>query len=427
MKNINSLEAEANVIGSIILHNNCICEAIDILKPEDFYDLKHQVIYKNLRDMYEKSVSIDIITLSENLGQSLKEVGGISYLSSMVNSIVTTTNIRQYAEIVKEKSNLRKLLKVFNSSLSTLQKGEDTSEDLIKKAQNELLDINGSNKKDTGNMTEIMTKFMDTLQTRYENGGDIQGIKSGYKAIDTMLGGLAREDLIILAARPSMGKTSMALNILLNTVFKAKAKAAFFNLEMGTIQVMDRAISIYTGIPMKNIKSACFTEEQWLKVSKVATDFARSSIKLYDKIFTLSAIKAECKSLSIKQELDIVIIDYLQLIDSEQKRENRNQDISSITRSLKLMAKELDITIIILSQLSRAPETRADHRPMLSDLRESGSIEQDADVVLFLYRDEYYNADTESKDIIECIVAKNRNGEVGTAKLKWQAEVQRIK
>lgn len=427
MKNINSLEAEANVIGSIILHNNCLCEVIDILKPEDFYDLKHQVIYKNLRDMYEKSVSIDIITLSENLGQSLKEVGGISYLSSMVNSIVTTTNIRQYAEIVKEKSNLRKLLKVFNSSLSTLQKGEDTSEDLIKKAQNELLDINGSNKKDTGNMTEIMTKFMDTLQTRYENGGDIQGIKSGYKAIDTMLGGLAREDLIILAARPSMGKTSMALNILLNTVFKSKAKAAFFNLEMGTIQVMDRAISIYTGIPMKNIKSACFTEEQWLKVSKVATDFARSSIKLYDKIFTLSAIKAECKSLSIKQELDIVIIDYLQLIDSEQKRENRNQDISSITRSLKLMAKELDITIIILSQLSRAPETRADHRPMLSDLRESGSIEQDADVVLFLYRDEYYNADTESKDIIECIVAKNRNGEVGTAKLKWQAEMQRIK
>jgi replicative DNA helicase len=427
MKNINSLEAETNVIGSIILHNNCLCEVIDILKPEDFYDLKHQIIYKNLRDMYEKSVSIDIITLSENLGQSLKEVGGISYLSSMVNSIVTTTNIRQYAEIVKEKSNLRKLLKVFNSSLSTLQKGEDTSEDLIKKAQNELLDINGSNKKDTGNMTEIMTKFMDTLQTRYENGGDIQGIKSGYKAIDTMLGGLAREDLIILAARPSMGKTSMALNILLNTVFKAKAKAAFFNLEMGTIQVMDRAISIYTGIPMKNIKSACFTEEQWLKVSKVATDFARSPIKLYDKIFTLSAIKAECKSLSIKQELDIVIIDYLQLIDSEQKRENRNQDISSITRSLKLMAKELDITIIILSQLSRAPETRADHRPMLSDLRESGSIEQDADVVLFLYRDEYYNADTESKDIIECIVAKNRNGEVGTAKLKWQAEVQRIK
>ncbi|MTK12311.1 MAG: AAA family ATPase [Clostridiaceae bacterium] len=231
---------------------------------------------------------------------------------------------------------------------------------------------------------------------------------------------------MILAARPSMGKTAMALNLLLNTVLKQNAKTAFFNLEMGIKQIVDRVVSIHTAIPMNSIKNASLTEDQWYDVTKSASILAQSSIKMYDKILTLASIKAECRRLKIKEGLDIVVIDYLQLIDSEERQENRNQDISKITRSLKLMAKELDITVIILSQLSRAPECRSDHRPLLSDLRESGSIEQDADVVLFLYRDEYYNGDSESKGIIECIVAKNRNGEVGTARLRWKPEIQRI-
>lgn len=241
-----------------------------------------------------------------------------------------------------------------------------------------------------------------------------------------MLGGFSKEDLIILAARPSMGKTAMALNLLLNTTFKGQAKTAFFNLEMGTKQIIDRAVALRTKIPLDNIKNASLSEEQWYQISKEASILANSSMKIYDKIFTLNGIAAECRKLKIKEGLDVVIIDYLQLIESGERTENRNQDISKITRRLKLMAKEIDINIIVLSQLSRAPETRSDHRPMLSDLRESGSIEQDSDVVMFLYRDDYYHKDSESKGIMECIVAKNRNGEVGTSRLKWKPEIQSI-
>ncbi len=426
LSNISNIEAELSVIGAILVKNDSICEVINFLKPEDFYDLKNGIIYKNLKELYESNMPIDIITLAERLKDTLKEIGGITYLSKIINSTVTSTGIKEHGEIVKEKASCREFLRILNSSLDKLSKGEFSSEYLLNYTQSSLINAKSLENRDTGRVEKIMDSFMDTLQTRYENGGDIQGIKSGYKLIDKMLGGLSKEDLIILAARPSMGKTAMALNLLLNTVLKQNAKTAFFNLEMGIKQIVDRVVSIHTAIPMNSIKNASLTEEQWYDVTKSASILAQSSIKMYDKILTLASIKAECKRLKIKEGLDIVVIDYLQLIDSEEIQENRNQDISKITRSLKLMAKELDITVIILSQLSRATECRSDHRPLLSDLRESGSIEQDADVVLFLYRDEYYNRDSESKGIIECIVAKNRNGEVGTARLRWKPEIQRI-
>jgi replicative DNA helicase len=426
LSNISNIEAELSVIGAILVKNDSICEVINFLKPEDFYDLKNGIIYKNLKELYESNMPIDIITLAERLKDTLKEIGGITYLSKIINSTVTSTGIKEHGEIVKEKASCREFLRILNSSLDKLSKGEFSSEYLINYTQSSLINAKSLESRDTGRVEKIMESFMDTLQTRYENGGDIQGIKSGYKLIDRMLGGLSKEDLIILAARPSMGKTAMALNLLLNTVLKQNAKTAFFNLEMGIKQIVDRVVSIHTAIPMNSIKNASLTEEQWYDVTKSASILAQSSIKMYDKILTLASIKAECRRLKIKEGLDIVLIDYLQLIDSEERQENRNQDISKITRSLKLMAKELDITVIILSQLSRAPECRSDHRPLLSDLRESGSIEQDADVVLFLYRDAYYNKDSESKGIIECIMAKNRNGEVGTARLKWKPEIQRI-
>ncbi|MBI6873611.1 replicative DNA helicase [Clostridium aciditolerans] len=388
LSNISNIEAELSVIGAILVKNDAICEVINFLKPEDFYDLKNGIIYKNLKELYESNIPIDIITLAERLKDTLKEIGGITYLSKIINSTVTSKGIKEHGEIVKEKASCREFLKILNSSLDKLSKGEFSSEHLISYTQNSLINAKSLESRDTGRVEKIMESFMDTLQTRYENGGDIQGIKSGYKLIDRMLGGLSKEDLIILAARPSMGKTAMAINLLLNTVLKQNAKTAFFNLEMGIKQIVDRVVSIHTAIPMNSIKNASLTEEQWYDVTKSASILAQSSIKMYDKILTLASIKAECRRLKIKEGLDIVVIDYLQLIDSEERQENRNQDISKITRSLKLMAKELDITVIILSQLSRAPECRSDHRPLLSDLRESGSIEQDADIVLFLYRDE---------------------------------------
>lgn len=426
MDRIYNFNAETNVIGSILMENDSICEVIGFLNPEDFYNLKHKILYKNLKKMYEENLAVDIVTLSEKLGESLKEVGGISYITEILNSIVNTVNIKKYGEIVKEKANNRELIKLFNSAIGKLQSGEVSQEELISYAQNSLLAIKTSETKEDGEIEKILHEFMDTLQSRYAKGGEVHGVKSGYKTLDRMLGGFSKEDLIILAARPSMGKTAMALNLLLNTTFKGQAKTAFFNLEMGTKQIIDRAVALRTKIPLDNIKNASLSEEQWCQISKEASALASSTIKIYDKIFTLNGIAAECRKLKIKEGLDVVIIDYLQLIESGERTENRNQDISKITRRLKLMAKEMDINIIVISQLSRAPETRSEHRPMLSDLRESGSIEQDADIVMFLYRDEYYNKDSESKGIMECIVAKNRNGEVGTSRLKWKPEIQSI-
>jgi len=427
IEKIYNQEAEANVLSSILVRNDSICEVIDVLNAEDFYNTRHKIIYKNLKAMYENSVPMDIITLSEKLGEKLKEVGGVSYLGELINSSLNAVNIKNHGHIVKEKSNYRQLTSILRSSLAKLNNGEAAAEDLINHIQDSLLTIGEPGKENCGDMVGVMERFMDTLQVRYEKGGEIKGIKSGYKVLDKTLGGFMRQDLIVLAARPSMGKSTMAINLLLNTVFEGQAKSAFFNLEMSEIQVSDRVISVHTAIPMNTVKSASLTDEQWSKVSKAASELAVSSIKLYDRKLTLNSIKAECKKLKIKEGLDIVFIDYLQLIDSERRSENRNQDISKITRTLKLMAKELDITLILLSQLSRAPEQRNDHRQMLADLRESGSIEQDSDVVMFLYRDEYYHKDSESKGIMECIVAKNRNGEVGTVRLRWQPEVQRVR
>lgn len=426
MDRIYNFNAETNVIGSILMESDSICEVIGFLNPEDFYNLKHKILYKNLKKMYEENLTVDIVTLSEKLGETLKEVGGISYITDILNSIVNTVNIKKYGEIVKEKANNRALLKIFNSAIGRLQSGEASQEEVINYAQDSLLSIKTSETKEDGEIEKILHDFMDTLQSRYEKGGEVHGVNSGYKTLDRMLGGFSKEDLIILAARPSMGKTAMALNLLLNTTFKGQAKTAFFNLEMGTKQIIDRAVALRTKIPLDNIKNASLSEEQWYQISKEASILANSSMKIYDKIFTLNGIAAECRKLKIKEGLDVVIIDYLQLIESGERTENRNQDISKITRRLKLMAKEIDINIIVLSQLSRAPETRSDHRPMLSDLRESGSIEQDSDVVMLLYRDEYYHKDSESKGIMECIVAKNRNGEVGTSRLKWKPEIQSI-
>lgn len=427
MEKIYNQEAETSILSSILVKNDSICEVIDILNPGDFYSTRHKIIYKNLKEMYENSVPMDTITLSEKLGEKLKEVGGVSYLGELINSNFTVANVKKYGLIVKEKSNYRQLKNILGSSLDKLNKGEAVAEDLINQVQDSLLEIRETDKEPSGDMEGVMGRFIDTLQTRYEKGGEIKGIKSCYKVLDKTLGGFMRQDLIVLAARPSMGKSTMAINLLLNTVFKGQAKTAFFNLEMSEVQVSDRLVAVYTGIPMNAVKRASLTDDQWCKISKAASELAASNIKLYDKKLTVNSIKAECKKLKIKQGLDIVFIDYLQLIDSERRSENRNQDISKITRTLKLMAKELDITLILLSQLSRAPEQRNDHRPMLADLRESGSIEQDADAVMFLYRDEYYHKDSESKGIMECIVAKNRNGEVGTVRLKWEPEVQRIR
>lgn len=412
-------------MSSIFMSNDSICEVMGIITPNDFYGARNKIIYKNLLQMYENRSPIDALTFSSHMGEGIKDIGGISYVSEVIAASVTSQNIKSYAQIVKEHSHYRELLKILENSRNKLEKEEASTEEVIEYVQNSIIQMDSTEAKESGEMFYLMDKYMDTLQARYEKGGDIQGLKTGYKALDKLIGGFQSEDLIILAARPSMGKTAVALNIILNSALKEKVKTAFFNLEMGPMQIIDRALSIHSGIPMENIKRSELTDEQWCEVTKAASTFSESNLKIYNKIFKLSGIKSECRKLKIKEGLDFVIIDHLQLIEGVKSAENRNMEVGKITRDLKLMAKELEITVLLVSQLSRGTESRAEHRPMLSDLRDSGSIEQDADVVMFLYRDEYYNKDSDSKGIIECIVSKNRNGGVGTVRLKWKPEIQR--
>lgn len=285
--------------------------------------------------------------------------------------------------------------------------------------------MEGGDSEEDGNMEESITEFLNILEKRYK-GEDTGGIKCGYNGIDYMTNGFCRQDLIIIAARPSMGKTALALNLALNSSITYGAKTAFFNLEMGKQQVLERAMSVCTGISLNKIKKGELGDEEWSSIGEKSNILYSSGPRIYDKIITLKGIWAECRRLKQKLGLDIVFIDYLQLIESEEKSENRNIEISKISRQLKLMAKKLNITVVALSQLSRAAEARFEHRPRLSDLRESGSIEQDADIVMLLYRDEYYDSETEMPGILECIISKNRNGEVGTVRLKWKAELQRV-
>ena len=277
--------------------------------------------------------------------------------------------------------------------------------------QNKLSMVSGNNIKDNGHVGEILENVLKDLEERYKHGGAISGIKSGYRNLDKMLCGFNRKDFVVLAARPSKGKTAMAVNLALKTAINSKAKVAFFNLEMGKNQIVERSLATLADVPLENIKSGLLNSEDWGNITEQGNIISESSLRIYDQVFTLSGIRGECKKLKIQGGLDIVIIDYLQLINGEEKTENRNQEIAKISRTLKLIAKELDITIIALSQLSRAPESRAEHRPMLSDLRESGSIEQDADVVMFLYRDEYYNKILRIKDLLNALLLNIEMGE----------------
>lgn len=421
-----NLEAEVSLLGAILRDNDSLCSTIDFLVSDDFYSIKNQLIYSAAVKLYEENKPIEIVSLCDKLGSSLPEVGGISYLSEICAAYFPSSSVEYYGEIIKEKANLRRMTSLLETKRKELQIEDKPCQEIMDSIEDSFLKLKRNNNLQDGNTEESLMEVIEMLQRRYNNGGEIPGISTGYKVIDKMLGGLNREEFIILAARPSMGKTAMALNLALNTALKEKAKVAFFNLEMGKNQILERTLATLGEINCSNIKTGSLAEEEWIKIMKISNDLSKSSLFIYDKVFSIRSIKSECKRLKIQKGLDIVIIDYLQLIDSEEKSENRNLDISKISRDLKLLAKELEITIIALSQLSRAPDARANHRPMLSDLRESGSIEQDADVVMFLYRDAYYSTDTEHKDIIENIVAKNRNGQVGIARLKWKPEFQRI-
>ena len=405
-----SKEAEQSVLGAIIADSSCLGEVLEYLKPESFYNSYNREIFSVLMRMYLASEKIDVVTLLDRVaGEGIfpTESDARVYLVSLVEMVPTTANVADYARIVQEKYYLRSLVAASQKILSTVREGTGDAKSIMDMAEQDIFNIRKG--RETGGLTkidEIIIETYDRLQKLSgEDRSEYMGIPSGFGALDTILTGLNKSDLILVAARPGMGKTAFALNIAANVAVRAQKKVAIFSLEMSKEQLVGRILSSEALIQSGALRTGNLSPEDWTKLAMTA--------------------QAKLRRLP---DVGLVIIDYLQLMTSGRRSsENRVLEVSEITRSLKIMAKELNVPVVCLSQLSRGPDSRTDHRPMLSDLRESGSIEQDADIVLFLYRDAYYNRESEEQNIAECIVAKNRHGETDSVKLGWDGQFTRFK
>lgn len=425
-----SVESEQSILGSILLDKDAIITVTETIQPEDFYKEAHKIIYECMLKLNSKNEPIDLITLTEELKKqdSLENIGGISYITSLSTIVPTTTNVKYYADIVKEKSVLRKLIKVSNDILNSGYDNSVKVEEILEQAEKKIFDI--SQEKSSEDFKSINSVLMDTydmIEKLYTNKEEITGITTGFDDLNKKINGLQRTDLILVAARPAMGKTAFSLNLVQNAALKGNASVAVFSLEMSKEQLVQRMLSAQSNVELKKIKTGNLDENDWPRIIDAMSVLSNANIYIDDTPgIKMSELRSKCRKLKIEKGLDFVLIDYLQLMEGEGNNENRQQEISKISRSLKIIAKELNCPVVALSQLSRAPEQRSDHRPMLSDLRESGSIEQDADIVMFLYRDEYYHPDSDRKNIGEVIIAKNRHGETGSVELVWLGEIQKF-
>ncbi len=425
-----SIESEKAVLGGIFLKPEIFGDVIEILKASDFYRNSYKLIYETMIEMYSNDETIDPILLVEYLKKKNKydEIGGEKILYEIIEDTSTAANILKYASIIREKSILRKLTDVGTKIVEMASEGYEDVDTILDKAEGLIFKISETKEsKDIVNIKDTLEKEFERLQSAYENKGMTTGISSGFKNYDFLTSGFHPSDLIIIAARPAMGKTAFALNLALNASLESKKSVLIFSLEMGNSQLLQRLLSVDSGVPLQKIRNGFLDEVEWGKLGMTSGKLANAEINIADvPNVNVLEIRAIARRLKAANKLDMIVIDYLQLISGSGKSDNRQNEVSEISRALKGIARELDIPVIALSQLSRAPEQRADRRPMLSDLRESGAIEQDADIVLFLYRDDYYNEDSELKGITEVIIGKQRNGPVGTAQLRFFHELTKF-
>ena len=425
-----SVESEQSILGSIILDKDAIITVAETINPSDFYKEAHKIIYESMLSLNSNNEPIDLITLIEELRKEghLDNVGGISYLTSLSTIVPTTSNVKYYANIVKEKSVMRQLIKASNEIINLGYDASTDVQEILDKAEKNIFDI--SQEKASDDIQPINVVLQDTfdmIERLCTQKSEVTGITTGFTDLNKKINGLQRTDLILLAARPAMGKTAFSLNLVQNAALKGDASVAVFSLEMSKEQLVQRMLSAQSNVELSKIKTGNLGESDWPRIIDAMAVLSEANIFIDDTPgIKISEIRSKCRRLKIEKGLDLILIDYLQLMEGEGKNENRQQEIAKISRSLKILAKELDCPVIALSQLSRSPELRKDHRPILSDLRESGSIEQDADIVMFLYRDEYYNDDSEKKNIGEVIIAKNRHGETGNVELVWFGQVQKF-
>ncbi|MEW9078940.1 replicative DNA helicase [Terrisporobacter glycolicus] len=425
-----SVESEQSILGSIILDKDAIITVAETINPSDFYKEAHKIIYESMLKLNSNNEPIDLITLIEELRKEghLDNVGGISYLTSLSTIVPTTSNVKYYANIVKEKSVMRQLIKASNEIINLGYDASTDVQEILDQAEKNIFDI--SQEKSGDDIQPINLVLQDTfdmIERLCTQKSDVTGITTGFTDLNKKINGLQRTDLILLAARPAMGKTAFSLNLVQNAALKGNASVAVFSLEMSKEQLVQRMLSAQSNVELSKIKTGSLGESDWPRIIDAMAVLSEANIFIDDTPgIKISEIRSKCRRLKIEKGLDLILIDYLQLMEGEGKNENRQQEIAKISRSLKILAKELDCPVVALSQLSRSPELRKDHRPILSDLRESGSIEQDADIVMFLYRDEYYHDDSEKKNIGEVIIAKNRHGETGNVELVWFGQVQKF-
>lgn len=421
----NDVEAEQAVIGSMLTDRDAVISAIEVLKEEDFYREDNKTIYEAILNLYNRSEPIDIITLKAELTSMgmFDKIGGLEYIVGLPEKVPTTANVEKYISIVKEKSELRRLIKAANEIIEQGYDPTENIDDIMNSAEKKIFNImQDKDQKSYSPIKDVLIDAFTELEQLYNQKQHITGVPTGFIDLDYKTAGLHNSDLILIAARPAMGKSAFALNIATNAALKAKVPAVLFSLEMSKEQMVNRILCSEAMVDSNKVRTGKIDDDDWIKLADTMGDLSEAPIYIDDTPgISINEIRAKCRKLKLEKNIGLVVIDYLQLVQGSSKRAqgSREQEISEISRSLKILAKEINVPVIALSQLSRAPEQRPDHRPMLSDLRESGAIEQDADIVMFLYRDDYYNEDSEDKGLVEVIVAKHRAGSTGTVKLVW--------
>jgi len=422
-----NVDAEMSLIGAVLIDEEVLADITEHVKPKDFYDKRHGIIFDAIMRLYEKNKPVDLLTLTDELKRKkeIDEIGGSAYLTELTNYVPTAAHAESYAEIVAQKAVRRRLIKA-SGEISELGYDEATStQELLQQAEAELFAVSDQSlKQDLTSLESILTDSFDRLEELHRNKGALRGVRTGYRDLDNMTAGLQRSDLIILAARPAMGKTTLVTNLAYNVATIAKQPTLFFSLEMSKEQLVDRMLADASGVDSWNIRTGNLSDDDFSKLSEAMGEMAEAPIFIDDTPgLSVLEMRTKARRAAHDQPLGLIIVDYLQLMQgSGRDGGNRVQEVSEISRGLKLIARELNVPVIALSQLSRSVESRSPQIPQLADLRESGSIEQDADIVMFIYREAYYNPETERENVTDLIIAKHRNGPVGKVELYFHPE-----
>jgi replicative DNA helicase len=422
-----NIDAEKSLLGAVLIDEETLADISEHVTTKDFYEKRHSTIYGGMMRLYEKHRPVDLLTLTDELKRKdeLESVGGSAYLTELTNYVPTAAHAEAYAELVAQKAVRRRLIKA-SGDISELGYNEDTStQELLERAEAELFSVSDQSlKQDLVSIESILTESFDRMEELHRNKGTLRGVRTGYRDLDTMTAGLQRSDLIILAARPAMGKTTLVTNLAFNVATVAKQPVLFFSLEMSKEQLVDRMLADASGVDAWNIRTGNLSDDDFSKLSEAMGEMAEAPIYIDDTPgVTVLEMRTKARRAAHEQPLGLIIIDYLQLMQGSGRSDgNRVQEVSEISRGLKLIARELNVPVIALSQLSRSVESRNPQIPQLSDLRESGSIEQDADIVMFIYREDYYNPETERQHITDLIISKHRNGPTGKVELYFHPD-----